>query len=121
MVPAALAYTGWFKPHIAEIQAQPRKELAQLASAALEETEPLGVFHAKRPATTFYARRPIVDLGEDQPAVLEAFLSSPSPATALTHVNCLEALRDVQGDIHVWTKRRDYVLVSNHAPERYFR
>jgi 4-amino-4-deoxy-L-arabinose transferase-like glycosyltransferase len=121
MLFAAAAHTGWFKPHIAEIQAQPRKELAQLASAVLGETEPLGIFYAKRPATTFYARRPITDLGEDRPALLAAFLSSPSPATALTHVKCLEALPDMRGELHVWTRRGDYVLVSNHALERYFR
>ncbi len=110
---AATAYVGWFKPRIAQIQAQPRKELAQLASTALPDAEPLGVFYAKRPATVFYARRPIVDLGEEEPRTLAVFLSSPSPAAALTHARCLPVLQDSVRNLHIWGRRGDFMLVSN--------
>ena len=115
MLVAAFGHVGWFKPRQARIQAQPRKELAKLASAALLESEPLGVYYAKRNATIFYARRPIVDLGEreDEFPGLVKFLSSPAPATALTHAQFVTQLEESLPRVHVWTRRGDYVLVSN--------
>jgi 4-amino-4-deoxy-L-arabinose transferase-like glycosyltransferase len=115
---AAIAHVGWFKPRIAEIQAQPRKELAQLASTVLLDSEPFAVFYAKRPATVFYARRAIVDLGEDEPQGLVSFLSSPSPATALTHARFLPLVRETLPTVQVWARRGDFVLISNHGKER---
>lgn len=114
MVVAGLVHVGWFKPHIAEIQAQPRKELAQFVGAAIPESEPLGVFYAKRNATIFYARRPIVDLGEGDPQMLVSFLAEPRPATALTHAKFVPELEAALSEVYVWTRRGDYVLVSNH-------
>jgi hypothetical protein len=111
---AALAHIGWFKLRLAQIQAQPRKELAQFAAGALPEYEPLGVYYAKRNATIFYARRPIVDLGESEVAELIHFISSPSPATALTHAKFVPVLVQEVPELHVWTRRGDFVLVSNH-------
>jgi 4-amino-4-deoxy-L-arabinose transferase-like glycosyltransferase len=118
MAVAGVAHIGWFKPRLAQIQAQPRKELAQFAAAALPEYEPLGVFYAKRNATIFYARRPIVDLGEWEVAELTRFLSSPSPATALTHAKFVPTLIEEVPELHVWTRRGDFVLVSNHRIPR---
>ncbi len=112
---AAVAHIGWFKPRLAQIQAQPRKELAQFAATALPEEEPLGVFYAKRNATIFYARRPIVDLGEWEVSELTSFLSSSAPATALTHAKFIPALIQEVPELHVWRRRGDFVLVSNHA------
>jgi len=119
MVAAGLAHVGWFKPRIAEIQAQPRKELAQIAAEALGREEPLGVFYAKRNATVFYARRPIVDLGEEESAAggLVEFLSSPTPAAALTHKKILPLLEESLPEVFVWAGRGEYVLVSNHRLE----
>jgi len=114
MLAASLTHVGWFKPRIAEIQAQPRKELAQFVGAAIPESEPLGVFYAKRNATIFYARRPIVDLGEWDVQVLVSFLAEPRPATALTHVQFVPELEAALPEVRVWTRRGDYVLVSNH-------
>ncbi len=111
---AAVAHIGWFKPRLAQIQAQPRKELAQFAATALPEEEPLGVYYAKRNATIFYARRPIVDLGQWEVAELTCFLSSPAPATALTHAKFISALIQEVPELHVWRRRGDFVLVSNH-------
>lgn len=114
MLVALVAHVGWFKPRLALIQSRPRKELAQLAAMALPPEEPLGVFYAKRNATIFYARRPIVDLGEWEPEKLVSFLSSPTPATALTHARFLPLLADSLPRVHLWTRRGDFVLVSNH-------
>jgi len=115
IVIAALAHVGWFKPKLAAIQAQPRKELSEFAGSALPETEPLGVFYAKRNATIFYARRPIVDLGEWEPEGLLSFLSDHRPAGAITHCKFLPALEDQLGDVHVLMRRGEYVLIANHA------
>ncbi|MFB3880783.1 MAG: ArnT family glycosyltransferase [Armatimonadota bacterium] len=114
MLAALTAHVGWFKPRLSLIQSQPRKELAQLAGAMLPADEPLGVFYAKRNATIFYARRPIVDLGEWEPEKLVAFLSSPSPATALTHARFLSLVEREAPRAQLWTRRGDFVLVSNH-------
>ena len=115
MLVALLAHVGWFKPRLALIQSQPRKELAQLAGAVLPADEPLGVFYAKRNATIFYSLRPIVDLGEWEPEKLVAFLSSPTPATALTHAKFLPHLeKALPGKVYLCTRRGDFVLVSNH-------
>jgi len=111
---ALIAYVGWFRPRLALIQSAPRKELAQLAGAVLPADEPLGVYKAKRNATIFYARRPIVDLGEWEPEKLVAFLSSPTPTTALTHARFLPLLERDAPRAQLWTRRGDFVLVSNH-------
>jgi 4-amino-4-deoxy-L-arabinose transferase-like glycosyltransferase len=114
MLVALLAHVGWFKPRLSLIQSQPRKELAQLAGVVLPADEPLGVFYAKRNAIIFYARRPIVDLGEWEPEKLVAFLSSPTPTTALTHARFLPLLERDAPRAQLWTRRGDFVLVSNH-------
>jgi 4-amino-4-deoxy-L-arabinose transferase-like glycosyltransferase len=118
MCVVGLAHVGWFKPRLAEIQAQPRKELAQFISVAIPESEPLGVYYAKRNATIFYARRPIVDLGEWEIDPLIEFLSSPSPAVALTHEKFLPEIEAAVPRASVWTRRGDYVLVANHPLDR---
>jgi 4-amino-4-deoxy-L-arabinose transferase-like glycosyltransferase len=116
MLVAGFAHVGWFKPRVAEIQAQPRKELAQHASAGLLESEPLGVYYAKRNSTIFYARRPIVDLGErdDEFGGVVSFLSSPTPATVLTHAKFVPQLEELVPMLFLWTRRGDYVLLANH-------
>jgi 4-amino-4-deoxy-L-arabinose transferase-like glycosyltransferase len=114
MVAALIAHVGWLKPRLALIQSQPRKELAQFAGAALPADEPLGVFYAKRNATIFYARRPIVDLGEWDPGKLVSFLCTPTPATALTHAKFLPLLEEKLPGVELWTRRGEYVLVANH-------
>ena len=115
MLIAGFAHVGWFKPRLAQIQAQPRKELAKFASLAVPPSEPFGVFYAKRNATIFYARRPIVDLGEWEVQKLVAFLAYPTPATALTHGKFLPDLeKALPGNVYLWTRRGDFVLVSNH-------
>jgi hypothetical protein len=115
---AGVIHVGWFKPRLAQIQAQPRKELAQFVSVAIPPSEPLGVYYAKRNATSFYARRPIVDLGEWEIDPLLEFLSSPSPAVALTHRKFLPEIEEAISNAHVWTRRGDYVLVANHPLTR---
>jgi 4-amino-4-deoxy-L-arabinose transferase-like glycosyltransferase len=120
MLVAATTHIGWFKPRIAEIQAQPRKELSQFASVAIPRSEPLGVFYAKRNATVFYARRPIVDLGEWEPDRLVSFLAPAEPAVALTHVKFLPLLEESLPEVFVWTRRGDFVLVANHRIPRVF-
>jgi 4-amino-4-deoxy-L-arabinose transferase-like glycosyltransferase len=112
---ALIAFAGWFKPRLSLIQSQPRKELAQFAGVALLPDEPLGVYKAKRNATIFYARRPIVDLGEWEPEKLAAFLSSPSPATALTDVESARLVQEKAPWVQTWTRRGGFVLVSNHS------
>ena len=116
MLVAGLAHAGGFKPRLAQIQAQPRKELAQFASVALSEAEPLGVYYAKRNSTIFYARRPIVDLGEreDEFEGVVEFLSSPTPAAVLTHEKFVAGLMARVPTTQVWTRRGHYVLVANH-------
>jgi 4-amino-4-deoxy-L-arabinose transferase-like glycosyltransferase len=121
MLVAGFAHVGWFKPRLAQIQAQPRKELAAFASRAVPPSEPLGVFYAKRNATIFYARRPIVDLGEWEQQKLVAFLASPTPATALTHSRLVPDLEAALPRFYLWTQRGDFVLVSNHPLDLYFR
>ena len=116
MLAAAAAHIGWFKPHLAQIQAQPRKELARFAGEILPQSEPLGVYKAKRNATIFYARRPIVDLGEWDDQELVSFLSSPDPRTALTHEELVPILREEVPGVHVWMRRGSYLLVTNHSP-----
>lgn len=123
MMAAGLIHVGWFKPRLAEIQARPRKELAQLASAALPHQARLGVYYAKRNSTIFYARRPIVDLGErdDEFQGVVEFLSSPTPAVVLTHQKFVARLEASLATVFLWTRRGDYVLISNrewHWPER---
>ncbi len=116
MLVAGLAYAGWFKPRLAQIQAQPRKELAQLASGLLPASEPLGVYYAKRNSTIFYLRRPIVDLGEteDELAGMVAFLSAARPAAVLTHSRFLADLGRSGVRFSVLGRRGDYVLIANH-------
>jgi len=117
MLVAGLTHAGWFKPRLALIQAQPRKELAQFVSRALSDSEPLGVYYAKRNATIFYARRPIVDLGERREEFegVVDFLSSPTPAALLTHEKFVEPLAQSVPELHLWTQRGHYVLLSNRA------
>lgn len=119
MLIAITAHVGWFKPRLALIQSQPRKELAQLAGVTVPRHEPLGVYKAKRNATIFYARRPVVDLGEWEPERLVAFLSSPTPATALTDAKSAQQVGRLVPSMQVWTRRGDFALVSNH-PFRVF-
>ena len=116
---AGIAHVGWFKPRLAQIQAQPRKELAQFVSVAVPASEPLGVYYAKRNATIFYARRPIVDLGEWEIDPLLEFLSSPSPAIALTHSKFLPEIEEAVPSARVWTRRGEWVLVANHPLDRH--
>ncbi len=113
MFAAGLAHVGWFRPRIAQMQAQPRKELAMIAASALPPEEPLGVYYAKRKATVFYARRPIVDLGEWDDQELISFLSSPTPASALTHARFVPVAEEALGGVAVRARRGDYVLLSN--------
>ena len=117
MLVAGLAYAGWFKPRLALIQAQPRKELAQLASRLLPASEPLGVYCAKRNSTIFYLRRPIVDLGEtkEEFAGVLAFLSAARPAAVLTHSRFLADLEGRKVRFSVLGRRGDYVLIANHS------
>jgi len=116
MLVAGFVYVGWFKPHRALIEAQPRKNLAVYAARALPATEPFGVFYAKRNATIFYLNRPIVDLGEWAPRKLAEFLSLPRPVTALTHESILEELYRRQCRFHVLKQDGAYVLITNHPP-----
>jgi 4-amino-4-deoxy-L-arabinose transferase-like glycosyltransferase len=140
MLVAGLAHVGWFAMRIAAIQAQPRKELAQLASELLLPEEPLGVYYAKRNATVFYFRRPIavrfsapsgsgaerrvVDLGEredDLPKVAR-FLASPRPAAVLTHQQFVSRLQHTLGRapgpassrVHLLARRGAFLLLANH-------
>lgn len=117
MLVAAIAHIGWFKPRLKQIHDQPRKEIAQFAGAVLPSSEPLGVYKAKRNATIFYARRPIVDLGEWEDRELVSFLSSPDPRTALTHEDLVPIIRQEVPDASVWMRRGTYVLVTNHGVE----
>ncbi len=110
---AGLCYVGWFKPHWTLIQAQPRKELAMHAARLLPHSEPLGVYYAKRNSTIFYLARPIVDLGEWEPARLAAFLNSLHPAAALTHVKFVTTLREANVPFDVVEQRGEYVLLRN--------
>ena len=115
VVVAGVVHAGWLEPRIAQMQAQPRKELARLAARTLPGSEPLGVFYAKRNATVFYFGRPIVDLGEWDPAELTSFLSSPTAAAAITHVKYLPLVRDSVAGVRVVARRGDYVLVCNEG------
>ena len=117
MLVAAIAHIGWFKPRLKQIHDQPRKEIAQFAGAVLPPSEPLGVYKAKRNATIFYARRPIVDLGEWEDRELVSFLSSPDPRTALTHEDLVPIIRQEVPGASVWMRRGTYVLVTNHGVE----
>jgi len=115
MLVAGLVLVGWFNPHRAQIQAQPRKELAQFLSVATVGSDLVGVYHAKRNATVFYLGRPIVDLGErpEEMAGLLRFLSSPSPAVAITHRRFLPELKRSLPRLWVWREEGDYLAVSN--------
>ena len=83
----------------------------------LPPSEPLGVYKAKRNAVIFYARRPIVDLGEWEDRELISFLSSPDPRTALTHEDLVPIVREEVPGASVWMRRGTYVLVTNHSPQ----
>jgi 4-amino-4-deoxy-L-arabinose transferase-like glycosyltransferase len=117
MLVAGFVYAGWFKPRLAQIQAEPRKELAQLASRLLPASEPLGVYYAKRNSTIFYLRRPIVDLGETEREFVGvlAFLSAARPAAVLTHARFLADLERRGIHFSVVGRRGDYVLIANHC------
>jgi hypothetical protein len=115
MLVAAVAHIGWFKPRIKELQDEPRKELAIVAGEVMPRSEPLGVFYAKRNATIFYARRPIVDLGEWEPGLLVSFLGAPGPRTALTEEKFVGVVREKLPDVDVWMRRGRYVLLANHS------
>jgi hypothetical protein len=120
MAVAAVAHVGWFAPHRAEIQAQPRRELARVLARALPADERLGVYYAKRNATVFYFGRPIVDLGErgeEFPGVVR-FLSSPRPSAVLTHRRFAERLEALIPGTRVIAERGDYVAVANEPVER---
>jgi 4-amino-4-deoxy-L-arabinose transferase-like glycosyltransferase len=117
MVVTGVTYGGWFEPRRTLIEAQPRKELAQRAAAILPDSEPLGVYYAKRNSTIFYLGRPIVDLGEWEPQRLIEFLSSPRPAAALTHEKLVARVSRATGRVHVLARRGDYVLIANHGVE----
>jgi len=119
MAVAAVAHVGWFAPHRAEIQAQPRRELARVLARALPADERLGVYYAKRNATVFYFGRPIVDLGErgeEFPGVVR-FLSSPRPSAVLTHRRFAERLEALIPGTRVIAERGDYVAVANEPVE----
>ncbi len=118
MLLAGMVNVGWFVPRRAMIQAQPRKELALLLASALPSSEPVGIYYAKRNATVFYLGRPIVDLGETEGefAGLVRFLSSPTPACALTHRRFVPALKQSLPGLSVLAERGDYVAVANHPP-----
>lgn len=117
MLVAGLAHVGWFLPRRAAIQAQPRKDLALLLAAELPRTEPVGVYYAKRNASIFYLRRPIVDLGEREHEFdgLVRFLSSPTPRTVITHANLLPRLAAAVPGAQVRARRDAFVAVSNQA------
>jgi 4-amino-4-deoxy-L-arabinose transferase-like glycosyltransferase len=116
MLVAGITYGRWFEPRRALIEAQPRKELAQRAAALLPDSEPLGVYYAKRNSTIFYLGRPIVDLGEWEPRQLTEFLSSPRLAAAITHQKFVADVSRATGRVHVLGRRGDYVLIANHPP-----
>jgi len=118
MLVAAIAHIGWFKPRLKQIHDQPRKEIAQFAGSVLPPSEPLGVYKAKRNATIFYARRPIVDLGEWDDRELISFLSSPDPRTALTHEDLVPIVREEMPGASVWMRRGRYVLITNHSVQQ---
>jgi hypothetical protein len=132
MLVAGFGLVGWLNPRKAEIQAQPRKELAQFAAAHTAPSVPVGVYYAKRNSTIFYLGRPIVDLGERReefPGLLR-FLSSPTPAVAITHARFVPEIeralrdnRDAAGEpspkpCYVWERRGDYVIVGNGPPPK---
>jgi hypothetical protein len=126
MVVAGFGFIGWFNPRKAQIQAQPRTELAQSLSRSTSGSTPVGVYYAKRNSTIFYLGRPIVDLGERQdefPGVI-SFLSSPAPAAVITHREFVPRIesalrRGIAGDsarpapLYVWQAKGDFVTVSN--------
>ncbi len=123
MIVAGFGFVGWFNPRKAQIQSQPRKELAQSLSGLIPDSTPVGVYYAKRNSTIFYLGRPIVDLGERQdefPGVV-SFLSSPAPAVAFTHRKFVPAIEQSlksngaagSGSLYLWQERGDFVIVSN--------
>ena len=130
MAIAGFALVGWLNPRKAEIQAQPRKELARFVSAAAPASTPVGVYYAKRNSTIFYLGRPIVDLGErrDEIEGVVRFLSSPTPAVVITHRKFLPELErslrhgeateaSDRRPLYVWRERGDFVAVSNRPLE----
>jgi len=116
MAAACIAHIGWFRPRLAQIEAQPRKELALFAADTLPSSEPLGVYYAKRNSTIFYLGRPIVDLGETEAdfARVAGFLSEDRPRALLTHRKFLARLERQCAPLHVLAERGDYVLIANH-------
>ena len=123
MIVAGFTFVGWFNPRKAQIQAQPRKELAQSLSGLTPGSTPVGIYYAKRNSTIFYLGRPIVDLGEKQdefPGVV-SFLSSPAPAVVITHRKFVPAIEQSlrnnaaagSGSLYVWQEKGDFVAVSN--------
>jgi 4-amino-4-deoxy-L-arabinose transferase-like glycosyltransferase len=130
MLVAGLGLVGWLNPRKSEIQAQPRKELAQFAAASTSPSVSVGVYYAKRNSTIFYLGRPLVDLGErrDEFSGLLRFLSSPTQAVAITHARFVPEIervlrddRDLIGEpspkpCYVWERRGDYVLIGNEPP-----
>jgi 4-amino-4-deoxy-L-arabinose transferase-like glycosyltransferase len=117
MFAGGLCYVGWFRPRLTDIQARPRKELAQLASGLLSADELLGVYYAKRNSTVFYFRRPIVDLGErkDELAGVEHFLAARRPAALLTHERFVPQLERGVSGVHVLARRGAFVLLANQG------
>ena len=115
MLAASLMHVGWFRPHLALIQAQPRKELAQYAASALPPSMPFGVYYAKRNSTIFYFGRPLVDLGEWEPQRLADFLRQREPVAALTHEKLLRQLDSMGVTYAVQQRRGAYVLLTNQS------
>jgi len=118
MLVASITYIGWFGPRRAQIQAQPRKELARWLATAAPASLPVGVYYAKRNATVFYLGRPIIDLGErrDEFMGVVRFLSSPAPTAVLTHRKFVAELRQAVPGLSLWSQRDDYVVVSYARP-----
>jgi len=126
MLVAGFGLVGWFNPRKAEIQAQPRKELAQFLASNAPAAMPVGVYYAKRNSTIFYLGRPIVDLGErqDEFAGVVRFLSSPTPAVVITHRRFLpetaaslkhgqDANASDSEPPYLWQEKGDFVALSN--------
>ncbi len=120
MALAGLVHVGWFRPRLAQIEAQPRKELALTAARVLPVSEPLGVYYAKRNSTIFYLGRPIVDLGETEEDLdrVIAFLSAPHPRALITHRKFLPRLERESGPLDLLARRGEYILIANRAQRR---
>ena len=92
MLAAGLLYVGWFGPHHAYIQAQPRKELASTRPQRCRRRAVRGLLCEKYNSTIFYLGRPLLDLGARDAKKLVDFLRGRSRSRRLTHRKVLAEL-----------------------------